>query len=114
MSGKILADEVRHIAFHAEFFRSRNRRRLPFEAALWSLQFQAVFLATEHAVWADHGRCLSAFGADRREFADAARGACRRFLDSVMLPSRLLGDGAESETSVEGRSLAATGQPETR
>lgn len=88
VSGKILADEVHHIAFHCDFFRTRNRTQLPVVSNLWSLQFQAVFLATERAVWAGHGRCLSAFGINRREFSVAARACCRRFLERVLTPRR--------------------------
>ncbi len=87
VSGKILADEVRHIAFHGEFFRSRNRRRLPLSGGLWSLQFQAIFLATERAVWLDHGRCLRSFGVSREGFRGSARGSCRRFLEAVLAPT---------------------------
>ena len=84
--GKILADEVRHIAFHSEFFRQRNRNKLPASAALWSIQFQAIFIATERAVWIDHGRCLLSFGVSRQKFSETARNCCRRFLESVLLP----------------------------
>lgn len=88
VTGKILADEVRHIAFHSEFFRSQNRHRLPLSSALWSLQFQTIFVATERAVWADHGRCLRAFGVERRDFSDLARSCCRRFLETTLTPRR--------------------------
>jgi len=88
VSGKILADEVRHIAFHSEFFRSQNRYRLPLSSALWSLQFQTLFVATERAVWSDHGRCLRAFGVERRHFSALARSSCRRFLESTLTPRR--------------------------
>ena len=87
ITGKILADEVRHIAFHSEFFRSRNRQRLPAGGGLWSLQFQAIFVTAEHAVWAGHGKCLRCFGIDRRQFRATARNCCRRFLEAVMAPA---------------------------
>jgi len=88
VTGKILADEVRHIAFHSEFFRSQNRHRLPLSSALWSLQFQTIFIATERAVWSDHGRCLRAFGVEHQAFSDLARSCCRRFLESTLMPRR--------------------------
>ena len=88
VTGKILADEVRHIAFHCEFFRSQNRHRLPLASGLWSLQFQTLFVATERAVWADHGRCLRAFGVERHHFSDLARSCCRRFLEAALTPRR--------------------------
>lgn len=81
----IPADEVRHMAFPSEFFRQRNRRKLA-AAALWSIQFRAMFVATERAVWIDHGRCLLAFGVSRRKFSETSRNCCRRFLESVLLP----------------------------
>ena len=87
ITGKILADEVRHIAFHSEFFRHRNRQRLPVAGGIWSLQFQAIFVTAEHAVWADHGKFLRSFGVDRRQFRATARNCCRRFLEAVMAPA---------------------------
>ena len=87
VAGKILADEVRHIAFHRDFFRTRHRRRLPYAGALWSLQFQGIFLATERAVWSDHGKCLRAFAVSADHFRAEARGCCRRFLEAVLAPA---------------------------
>ena len=96
---KIVRDETKHIAFHREFFRSIQRRWLPMATALWSAQFQTLFLFAESLVWLDHGRCLRAFGIGRREFRDRARAGCRRFLFGVAFPGG--GDGL-----FEGGSLA--------
>ncbi len=92
VTGKILADEVHHVAFHSEFFRWQNRHRLPFSSTLWSLQFQAIFVATERAVWSDHGRCLRAFGVERHHFSNLARSCCRRFLETTLTPRRQICD----------------------
>ena len=88
MCQKVLRDEVKHIAFHEEFFRLNQRRWLPISSTIWSLQFQAVFMCVERAVWLDHGKCLTSFGITKRDFRAKAQGVCRRFLNRViMLPS---------------------------
>lgn len=88
MSLKVVRDEVKHIQFHEEFFRLRQRRWLPLSSTIWSLQFQMVFIAVEWAVWLDHGKCLRRFGISRNVFQQKAQAVCRRFLNRVMfLPS---------------------------
>jgi hypothetical protein len=81
--GRITRDEVGHIGFHRSFFAWRHRGRLPVETALWAVQFQVLYLVAETLVWSGHGRCLRAFGIDRRRFAGRARSVCRRFLSGV-------------------------------
>lgn len=81
--GRLLRDEVGHIGFHQTFFAWRHRGRLPADTAIWSLQFQVLYLVAEALVWWGHGRCLRAFGIDRRRFAGRARAVCRRFLSGV-------------------------------
>lgn len=83
LCGKILRDEVQHIAFHRDFFREIHATRLPVASALWDLQFQVLFAATEIVVWADHGKCLRALGITRSEYTKKARGCCRRFLYAI-------------------------------
>jgi len=83
LCGEILRDEIQHVAFHRDFFREVHGGRLPITTAIWALQFQAIFAATEVVVWADHGKCLHEFGVTRREFQGKARGCCRRFLLSL-------------------------------
>lgn len=98
--GKIVRDEVGHIAFHREFFRHQHRGRLPWATGMWSLQFQVLFSLAERTVWLDHGRCLRALGISRDRFARRARGCCRRFLEGVTR-GRAVGSGPVSASEIE-------------
>lgn len=96
LCGKIVRDEVQHIAFHRDFFRRLHAARLPVASAVWELQFQFIFAATEGVVWSDHGKCLTALGISKTEFSRKARGCCRRFLFSLQRENR---PGAISATT---------------
>ena len=76
----ILKDETQHIDFHADWLGDFQSQLLPIERAGWTLQFQILFAAAAQVAWIDHRRCLSAAGADRREFFREARRECIRFL----------------------------------
>ena len=102
--GKIVRDEVGHIAFHHEFFRQQHRGRLPWATGVWSLQFQLLFSLAEKTVWIDHGRCLRTFGVSRPAFARRAHACCRRFLEGV---TRGAGPATAPEIEFAGSSFGS-------
>ena len=77
----VLRDEAQHIAFHVDWLAQTHSRLLPFERALWALQFQLLFTAAAQVAWIDHRHALATAGAAaRREFFHEARLECIRFL----------------------------------
>jgi hypothetical protein len=83
MCALILQDEARHVDFHADWFGDFQSRLLPLERAIWNAQFQILFAAAAFVAWADHHRCLTAIGGNRREFLCEARRECIRFLKEL-------------------------------
>jgi len=83
--GKILRDEVKHIGFHAAFYRHRQARWLPVHSLAWALQFQAIFRVVQEVVWKDHGPCLRELGVSRAAFFQRSNACCRGFLRRVEL-----------------------------
>ncbi|MCE0484286.1 MAG: ferritin-like domain-containing protein [Methylacidiphilales bacterium] len=81
--GLMLRDEARHVAFHLDRLRLRWKTYLPFERALWSLQFQALVLLAVRIAWLDHGRCLRVLGHTWADFATRARQVAIDFLDGL-------------------------------
>jgi hypothetical protein len=77
---RILRDEGRHIDFHADRLSDIQWLLLPLERMAWSAQFQILFVAAANVAWIDHGRCLTAVGANRRDFFREARCECNYFL----------------------------------
>ncbi len=86
---KILADEMRHLAFHAEFLRERLDEKPAWWRALWRAQFRIFNLATCAVVAWDHRACFRAIGLDPREFARMASRAGTRFLRRLEKPHTL-------------------------
>jgi len=86
---KILADEMRHLAFHAEFLRERLEEKPAWWRGLWRMQFRIFNLATCAVVAWDHRACLRAIGLDAREFARMAWRTGVRFLRRLEKPHTL-------------------------
>ena len=100
---RITRDEVGHVAFHADFFRTVHRSRLPIGSQIWSLQFQAVLLMTEAAAWWEFGRCLRSFGISRRMFQGRVRGSARDFLARVgCFPGRATSTRTDLKALISG------------
>ncbi len=92
VAGKILRDEVQHLAFQREFLATRLARLMPMAQRLWAWQFAAVHAFTAAAVAWDHRRCLRALGVTRGEFrsrAVAARAAFGRRLERDLARAEL-------------------------
>jgi hypothetical protein len=92
VAGKILRDEVRHLAFQREFLAARLARLTPAAQRLWSWQFAVVHALTAAAVAWDHRRCLRALGVEPVEFrrrAAAARAAFARRLERDLATAEL-------------------------
>lgn len=92
VAGKILRDEVQHLAFQREFLAARLARLTPAAQRLWSWQFAAVHAFTAAAVAWDHRHCLRALGVEPAEFrqrATAARAAFVRRLERGLAAAEL-------------------------
>ncbi len=97
---KIFADEMRHIAFHAEFLRERLEGKPLWWRTLWRGQFRVIHLATCAVVAWDHRECFRAIGVKPVEFARMAHKAGTRFLRRIEKPHTLwLARPAMTETS---------------
>jgi hypothetical protein len=59
---RLVADEVGHLRFHAEFFEHRFRHAKRAWVALWRWQFRTIFHAARAVAWWDHRRALAAYG----------------------------------------------------
>lgn len=92
VAGKILRDEMQHLAFQREFLAARLARLTPPAQRLWAWQFAAVHALTAAAVAWDHRRCLRALGLEPAEFrrrAAAARAAFARRLQRLLATAEL-------------------------
>jgi hypothetical protein len=79
----LLADEKKHIEFHADWLGDFHAHLLPLESAAWRGQFQILFAVAMRVAWFDHRNGLGAAGSTRREFFLEARRECIRFLRSL-------------------------------
>lgn len=80
VAGKILRDEVSHLAFQREFLAARLLRLTPAAQRLWCWQFVAVHAVTAAAVAWDHRHCLRALGMTTAEFRRRSGMACAAFV----------------------------------
>lgn len=81
----VLADEARHVEFHADWLGAYLSRLLPMEMALWRGQFQFLFTAAAAVAWLDQRGALTVCGARRSEFFAEARRECICFLRQLEL-----------------------------
>ena len=86
---KILSDEMRHIAFHAEFLRERLADKPAWWRTMWRGQFRLIHLATCVVVAWDHRGCFQALGLKPANFAQLALKAGSRFLRRLERPHTL-------------------------
>lgn len=86
---KILADEMRHLAFHAEFLRERLEGKPAWWRTLWRTQFRAFNLVTCAVVAWDHRACFRSLGLPPRKFARMAARTGARFLRRLEKPHTL-------------------------
>ncbi len=77
---KILADEMRHLAFHAEFLRERLGTKPAWWRTVWRVQFRLFNLVTCVVVAWDHRSCFRAIGLGALEFARMSSRTGARFL----------------------------------
>jgi hypothetical protein len=78
-AGKILRDEMQHLAFQREFLVERLRRTGPWFRRFWRLQFRFIHAVTSRVVAWDHRRCFRALGLTPHEFVHRAGAARRHF-----------------------------------
>jgi hypothetical protein len=79
----MLRDEAPHLEFHSQRVAERQSRWLPLGRALWTAQFQVLFLAATLAAWLDHRPALKAVGVTRRQFFRESRGEFAAFVGSL-------------------------------
>jgi hypothetical protein len=89
ISHRILADEMRHIAFHTEFLRERLETMSAWRRALWRAQFWCCHRLTSCVVAWDHRRCFRALGVAPGEVARMAFKTAARFLRRLSRPQIL-------------------------
>lgn len=95
---KLLADEMKHLAFQRDFLCERLAVFSPSAQRLWCWQFRLIHRLTTFIVSLDHADCLRAIGVRPRAFRRRCRDSFDRFL------SRLLAAGSRSAQSFAGRS----------
>ncbi|MFN0128534.1 MAG: hypothetical protein ACKV19_17820 [Verrucomicrobiales bacterium] len=78
-AGKILHDEMQHLAFQREFLTERLRSTSPLFRSLWRLQFRFIHAVTSRVVAWDHRHCLRTLGLTPREFFRRGAAARRHF-----------------------------------
>lgn len=88
-SHKLLSDEMRHIAFHADFLRERLEGKPIWWQTLWRGQFRVIHLAACAVVAWDHRECFRAIGVTPLAFARMALKAGSRFLRRLEKPHTL-------------------------
>jgi hypothetical protein len=86
---RILADEMRHIAFHTEFLRERLQTMAPWRRGLWRAQFWCAHRVTSCVVAWDHRRCFRALGVPPADAARMAFKAGSRFLRRLTVPQTM-------------------------
>ncbi|MES2706873.1 MAG: ferritin-like domain-containing protein [Verrucomicrobiota bacterium] len=80
---RITRDEAGHIAFHTDFFNSRQKTGPAWLAAAWRLQFRALFRVARLVVWWDHGHALRQCGVTRSMFWEKTGRARTAFLGGI-------------------------------
>ena len=100
---RLVRDEVRHIAFHAEFFRERFEGWTPFSVRLWKAQFRVLFWMAALLVWANHRPALLALGIHRSLYTRRCRGCHQDFIRQISqgatAPDEDTREGAQAMTS---------------
>jgi len=77
---RLVKDEIKHIAFHAEFFRERLESWLPAAIRVWRMQFRFLFQLAAWLVWWNHRPAFFALGISRRLYAGRCRASLVDFL----------------------------------
>ena len=79
-SARLVRDEIRHISFHAEFFRERFLTWTPSAISLWRWQFRTLFTAATWLVWWSHRPAFHALGISRETWATRCRASHHDFI----------------------------------
>jgi hypothetical protein len=98
---RILADEMRHIAFHTEFLRERLAAMSGWRRSLWRAQFWCWHRLTSGVVAWDHRRCFRALGVAPGQVARMAFKTAARFLRRLSNP-QILWQARHAAASVPG------------
>ena len=80
---RLVKDEIKHIAFHAEFFRERFESWTPAAVGIWRMQFRFLFQLAAWLVWWNHRPAFVALGITRGLYAGRCRASLVDFLRQV-------------------------------
>lgn len=100
MSRKILADEMRHLAFQRDFLSDRLAQFSPSRLRWWLRQFRFIHHCTALVVAWDHRHFLHAIGMSPRLFMRRAVTACTHFERRLLRQVEAVNDTAIAVTSI--------------
>lgn len=82
---RLVRDEIKHIAFHAEFFRERFESWCPVAIRLWKAQFRTLFFLAETLVWSNHRPAFRALGITKTQFQLRCRASHHDFIRQILV-----------------------------
>ncbi len=96
---RLVRDEIKHIAFHAEFFHERFATWSPLAVRVWKWQFQTLFRVAEMIVWSNHRSAFVGLGVDKAVFQKRCRASFTDFIRQITVgesPGRQFSPSTES------------------
>ncbi|WP_206170856.1 ferritin-like domain-containing protein [Phragmitibacter flavus] len=103
---KILSDEMRHLAFHAEFFRSRAEDWSEEKKTWWGWQFGVCLRAIAMVLAWEHRDCFKALGVGKGEVFRMAVKSGERFMRRIDGGQKLW--RARMQARAEGSTMVAS------
>ena len=95
---RLASDEVGHLRFHADFFRTRFTNARPTLIKLWRWQFRLIFTAVLSVAWWDHRNALRAFDISRSNLFRRCNRSYHRFLTEIFQATEQKNPGVASTT----------------
>jgi hypothetical protein len=89
---RLVRDEIKHIAFHAEFFHERFAPWSRLAVRVWQWQFKTLFRIAEMIVWSNHRQALTGLGVDKALFQKRCRASFADFIRQITV-----GDSVNSQ-----------------
>jgi hypothetical protein len=80
---RLVRDEIKHIAFHAEFFHERFTAWSRLAVRVWQWQFKMLFRVAEKIVWSGHRNALAGIGVDKATFQKRCRASFADFIRQI-------------------------------
>ena len=95
--GRLVKDEIKHIAFHAEFFRQRFESWSPGAVRVWRMQFRFLLQLAAWLVWWNHRPAFVALGISRALYAGRCRASLVDFLRQIVAAPGAVASGDHVE-----------------